>query len=511
MADFDPWKLVNPDESFDEFTRIPSFEEIEKKSIKQHSSQYPLRTVGVGEEELVITEEERSANMHIIGQPGQGKSKLLEHQIRQDIDLGNGLCLLDPSDNGDTAKAILRYCAKIGYEKVIYIDPDVNLRLNKIPTLKLLKPAPYTNQSVDSVLESVNALFGVHRQTDTNRIRRNFSALLNVLAKKGLTINEARYFMRWQPADLLPFLEDDEDSLIVKDSFRSPNHFENYFITTVGRIDTFRQEPISLMTAADTGIDFVKMVREGWVILVNLSPSKTLLTTPARLLGIFIISEIIHGVSVLFHSHPEGEIKNVFNLYIDEATRLASPQIKFIIQYMRKMGLRLIIAHHEFDQFREQGQQDVLSAIKNGCRIKMMFNISSAKDRLEMVEDLGYGGDIHPTLASYANQNIPKRYMVIKKDKETPVRIKVPEVKEVNISQEAVNDYIKSICSNPWYLIREQIEQQINARQFKAHPPREEGGHSKPPKHRTKNDGATNRKAGISNKKDNFDKWKDLS
>ena len=39
------------------------------------------------------------------------------------IDKGFGLCLIDPSDKGDTANNVLDYCASIGYEKVILIDP----------------------------------------------------------------------------------------------------------------------------------------------------------------------------------------------------------------------------------------------------------------------------------------------------------------------------------------------------------------------------------------------------
>jgi hypothetical protein len=462
------WKLVNPHESYDEFTRRPTLDETKNRLIKQLSSNYPIRTVGHGEEELLISEEEREANLHIIGQPRQGKSKFIEDQIRKDIDLGNGLMLLDPSDNGDTAKNILRYCAKKGLERVLYIDADLMTRYDKYPVLQPLKPFPYLKSSVDSILESVNALFGVQRQTDTNRIRRNFSALLTLLGSKGLTLHETKYFRRWKPADTLPFLGDDDDSLIVKDGFRTPGMFENYFLTTVGRMDTFRGEPLSLMTAANSGIDFVQMIREGWVILVNLYPSHNLSVTQSRLLGIMLISEISHAADIIFKWEPEGEMKYPFYLYLDEAARFASPQIKNIIDYKGKTGLRLIVAHHGFGQFRHQGQEDVLDAIKSGCRIKAMFNVSSYKDRLEMIEDLGYGGDIHPTLAAYANQNIPKRYMVIKKDKETPVRIKVPDVVPVDISSEELEQYKQQLFSQPWFLSREEIQNQINARSISA-------------------------------------------
>ena len=460
----------------------------------------------MGETDLLISEEEREANFHIIGQPRQGKSKLIEYNIRKDIDLGNGLCLLDPSDNGDTAKKVLRYCALKGIEKVVYIDPDTLFKFGKIATLQPLKPYPYIDQSVDTVQQSVDALFGIARQTDTNRIRRNFSSLLSVLANQGLTLYETKYFRRYQDAKTLPFLGYDEDSMIIKDNFRSLNTFETYFLTTVGRMDTFRKEPLSLITGSNTGIDFVKMIAEGWVILVNLYPRHSLSVTQARLLGILIISEIIHAADVLYHAHPEGEIKKVFYLYMDEAARFASPQIKDIIDYKGKTGIRLIVAHHGFSQFRLQGQDDVLEAIKSGCRIKMMFNVSKYKDRLEMVEDLGYGGDIPPVLAAYVNQNIPKREMVIKKDKEPPVRIRVSDVPDIKISDKLLNSYTERILNKPWYLSKEQINEQINQRiNDTPRPPRDNTQSAKP---RTAPDSKPDSKPRLPKRDNPDEEWK---
>ena len=486
-------------------------EQVVNKRLKGLKSSYPVRLMGIGQDKLFITEEEREANVHIIGQPRQGKSKLIEDQIRKDIDLGNGLCLLDPSDNGDTAKKVLRYCALKGIKNVVYIDPDTLFKYGKIATIQPLKQFPYLDQSVDMLMESVNALFGISKQTDTNRIKRNFEALITLLAKRRMTLYETKYFRNYTDAKQLPFLNSDEDSRIVADGFANRPSFENYFLTTVGRLNVFRKEPISLMTAADNGIDFIKMIDEGWVILVNLHPGASLPKVQSRLLGILIISEIMHAVGVMFKWKPEGEIKRIFYLYIDEAARFASPQIEDIIEYMGKTGLRLVIAHHEFYQFRKQNQEGVLKAIKNGCRIKMMFNMSDYKDRLEMCEDLGYGGEIHPTLAAYVQQNIPKREMVIKKDKETPVRIKVPNVPDISRSElpdERLEEYIRSILDQPWYLSKQQIQDQINARTPTI---RTQGNDSQTAQPRAENDGKTNRKSRVSDQKNVSSKWKDVS
>lgn len=91
---------------------------------KRGKTKYDLRLLGTGEKEVWISEEERSANFHILGEPEQGKSKFLEYHIRKDIDMGNGLCLLDPSDKGDTCRKILAYCAQKGRDNNFTNNPS---------------------------------------------------------------------------------------------------------------------------------------------------------------------------------------------------------------------------------------------------------------------------------------------------------------------------------------------------------------------------------------------------
>jgi len=45
---------------------------------------------------FTLSPEQHSTHMQVIGASGRGKSKFLEHLIRQDIRAGRGLCLIDP-------------------------------------------------------------------------------------------------------------------------------------------------------------------------------------------------------------------------------------------------------------------------------------------------------------------------------------------------------------------------------------------------------------------------------
>lgn len=464
MSKPDYFKLVTG-QTFNEFTKLPSLEQSLKSRIKTLSSKYPLRLLGEGEKEIWITEEEREVNFHILGAPGEGKSKFLEHNIRKDIDLGNGLCLLDPSEGGDTVNNVLAYCAKIGYEKVIFIDPSTISRFDKTPCIAPLT-SQYVEKSSDGVMEALNILFEV-KATATPRIKRYLSALLRILARKNLTLAETLYFSDYaQDIDVRrQILGDDRDSLTIKSLFRSDYKFDTFFSSSVNKLDALWREPLTSMLAHTEGIDFTKAVSKGWVILVNLSPYR-LTHEQARLLGIIVLSQIVQAVDILVNNGWKG----VYYLYMDEAGRFATPQIDQLLSYKRKSGLRLVLAHHYFEQFEDK---KILNSIMNNARIKMMFDTPSYDDRMMMIKALGYGGDIPPVLANYANQNIPKQYAIIRKNKETPVRIRIPDVKPY---PKADDEYLQKILSHPFYKSSKQIKDEINARVIPTYSKRPQSG-----------------------------------
>src|SRR5882724_8727036 len=57
----------------------------------------------------------RRTHMQVLGASGRGKSKFLEHLIREDIRQGNGLCLIDP--HGYLVQDLLRWIEEKGLHK----------------------------------------------------------------------------------------------------------------------------------------------------------------------------------------------------------------------------------------------------------------------------------------------------------------------------------------------------------------------------------------------------------
>jgi hypothetical protein len=94
-------------ETWEEATRRPSLQETLNHFRKEVVSG-PVIRLGTGSEDVLMALSER-IHMHIIGEPGMGKSKFLEYLMRWDIEHGKGFLFIDPSMGGRTAYAMLKY------------------------------------------------------------------------------------------------------------------------------------------------------------------------------------------------------------------------------------------------------------------------------------------------------------------------------------------------------------------------------------------------------------------
>src|SRR5260221_9788171 len=72
--------------------------------------------------EVKLTAEQRVRHTHIIGASGTGKSTLLFNLIRQDIENGEGVAVLDP--HGDLVDRILGIIPPNRIEDVVLVDPS---------------------------------------------------------------------------------------------------------------------------------------------------------------------------------------------------------------------------------------------------------------------------------------------------------------------------------------------------------------------------------------------------
>ena len=106
----------------------------------------------------------RTAHTYVVGITGQGKSKLLQHMLFQDITRGRGCGLLDP--HSDLASDVLRYLAswhdrsymdqpylsdQENLSRIVYFDPS---RTDYIPPFNVLKTPFGVFETAQNIVEA---------------------------------------------------------------------------------------------------------------------------------------------------------------------------------------------------------------------------------------------------------------------------------------------------------------------------------------------------------------------
>lgn len=304
---------------------------------------------------------ERSRHTHLIGSTGTGKSKVIEHMVRQDIIAGRGLCLLDP--HGTLADKIEQWCALRGLGRLRRIhvirpgDSDV------IPGFNPLRSVPGEAMSVrvDAMVAACAQAWNVRDLSETPRLQKVIQALFYALLARGLTLAEGPALLRAHdpegvrralteglPDPIFQIVWDELNSLSRRD-------FAEQVESTLNRLTRFLAAPAMRLVVGqrDRTIDFRKAMDQGEVIIVNLGATLAFSYENARVLGTLLINDLF--LSALGRDEATAR-RRPFSLYIDEAYDYLSGDVEKMLDQTRKFGLHAILAHQRLGQLKERGE-----------------------------------------------------------------------------------------------------------------------------------------------------------
>lgn len=444
-------------------TRIPSYSEILKSDTQSLYSNEPLRLLGVGEEYCEIREEERKAHMHIIGTTQEGKSRFLEHLIREDIRRGKGLCFLDPSHNANTLHRVLAFCESINFKKVLLIDPHHHHLFKKVVPLNPFYK--FRQASITHVQSIIEVLFDMKNMVQFAFIGDYLPALIGALHDAKATLSDAVYFsdnedpyyrsIREQIFDSAFSAERDTeyyaDGIKIQSAMAGRKFVD--FGSTLRRMNLiYQHETLKLMLGTRKKINFDKIIEDGWVVLVNLNRGFGMTAMHTKLLGTAVLNELIFTINRLTYKGWRGQ----YYLYIDEAGEYANDQLADLLELKSQAGLSVILAHQLTDQL-PAGK--IRRAVTGMTKMKVAFHQPDAGDRLETVKAL-YGGALEDRAVSYALKQLKKQQAVIMPPKRDPQIVWIPDVEKLPLTK----GFVEEIYKAPHYLSPEDIQDEITKR-----------------------------------------------
>ncbi|KKS44394.1 MAG: hypothetical protein UV48_C0006G0005 [Candidatus Azambacteria bacterium GW2011_GWA2_42_9] len=304
---------------------------------------------------------DRRRHIYIIGQTGTGKSYLLRNLIKQDIDSGAGVGVIDP--HGDLVEAILGLVPRHRFNDVVLFDPaDTEWPAG----LNLLEAA--TPQEKDFAIQEMIATFqklflAEHLGPIFEHSMRN--AILTLMADEtspGTIVDIPRVFT--DPVfirQLLikvtdPLVRDFWEKEMLKMTEQYKSEMTGYLVSKVGR---FVENSMmrNIIGQSRSSIDFNDIMNNGKIFLVNLSKGR-IGEINSALLGLIITAKLQMAAFKRAEEKNE-ESRRDFYLYMDEFQNFTTDSIATILAEARKYRLNLVLAHQFIGQLTDKIRDSV--------------------------------------------------------------------------------------------------------------------------------------------------------
>ncbi len=360
----------------------------------------PVDSVVVGRDQsgdVSLPVEALLRHMHVIGTTGAGKSNFLNHLIRQLIDQGYGVCLLDPHGghkDGLIQKTLAWLAtsdagmslAKAG--KLHIIDPNTTTHVTGFNPLA--RPDDDTALSViaDAMLEAFERVWGEEDTHAKPTIRRVLKGTFHALAEHGLTLAETD--LLYDPEDrfgvralILSELDDQYARWTLErlhrlgEDRRTAREFDAETVGPINRIADFLSSPAirAMVGQTDAKLDFREILDGGHVMLANLQDGSQVSAADTDLLG----RMLLHA---LFFHCKRRETHRPFIVIVDECHRMLSGDVAHILTEARKFGVGIVLANQFLNQIQEAGER-IFQAVRANTATKVVFRIADmteAKD-----------------------------------------------------------------------------------------------------------------------------------
>ncbi len=321
-----------------------------------------------------LTPEQRVQHMHLIGVQGTGKSTLLFNLIRQDIESGAGVSVLDP--HGDLIDQILGVIPPSRIDDVVLIDPsDEHFSVG----FNIL--SAHTDQ--ERVLLASD-LVSIFRRLSTSWGDQMGSVLQNAIlafleSDQGGTLADLRRFLL-EPPFREQFLKTVRDADIVyywRKGFAQLAGNKSIGSSITRLNDFLAPKPIRLMVSQSANrLDFAEILDKGKIFLAKLSEG-LVGDENAFLLGSLFVAKF-QQLAMGRQAQQAARRKDHF-LYIDEFHNFITPSMAKILSGARKYRLGLILAHQELKQLERD--RDVASAVLSNPYTRVVFRVGDSDAR----------------------------------------------------------------------------------------------------------------------------------
>ncbi len=322
------------------------------------------------EKKACILENDRLRHLYMIGQTGTGKSALMQEMVKQDMQMGNGVALIDP--HGDLAEKAMALVPQLRAEDVIYFNPSdmelpiglnmlefdpkypesktfvVNELLEIFEKLYALKEhgfggpmfEQYMRNSILLIMEdpeSGNTLVEISKVlADANFRKYKLSKCKNMVVKNFWELEAEKAGGEAALANMVPYITSKMNVFIANDMVRP------------------------IISQQKSAFNFRDIIDNNKILIVNLAKGK-LGDTNSFLLGMIIVGKLL--MAAFSRADIAEEQRKNFFLYIDEFQNVTTKTISSVLAEARKYRLAMIFGHQFIGQLDEETKKSIFGNV----------------------------------------------------------------------------------------------------------------------------------------------------
>jgi hypothetical protein len=317
---------------------------------------------------VCLSPEQRVRHAHIIGVPGSGKSSLLFNLIRQDIENGEGVAVLDP--HGDLVEQILGIIPEKRIADVVLVDLSDTafpIGFNILQAHSEGEKALLASDLV-AILRRFSTSWG-----DQMDIVLQNAILAFLESMHGGTLADLRRFLLEAPYrnQFLRTVSDPELIYYWQKVFPKLSGAKSVGSVLTRLQDFFSRKPLrNMVSQRENKLDFADIMDTGKIFLAKL-PEGLNGAENVYLLGSLLVSKF-QQTAMARQSQAAADRKN-FWLYVDEFDHFISPTMAAILSGARKYCLGMTLAHQELHQL--ESEPKVASAVNASVCTRIVLRV----------------------------------------------------------------------------------------------------------------------------------------
>jgi len=337
------------------------------------------RSIYRGDEVIVkMKREDRRRHLYTIGKSGSGKSVFIQNLAVQDVQNGEGVCVIDP--HGDFAEYVLQHVPKERADDVIYFNPSDTERpigLNMLE-IKTEEQKDFATQEMIAIFYKMVSDPSMIGPMFEHQMRNVMLTLMADMENPGTIAEVPRMFTddtfvaKWKKKLKDPVVLAFWEKEMAKTSDFHKSEMLGYLISKVGR---FVENSMvrNIIGQSHSGFNFREIMDQKKILIVNLAKGLTG-EINSNLLGMIIVSKL--QMAALERAQLPEEKRHDFYLYIDEFQNFITDSIATILSEARKYRLELIIAHQYMKQLEDnKGKTAVRDAVLGNAGTIVSFRI----------------------------------------------------------------------------------------------------------------------------------------